>query len=95
MIRVVASRRPATRFVTQTFQEQATGSAILCDVCLELSLLHGTGLLAIDVQPVSGTATVLVAPGKKVDHLGIKAELIGQIGGWYGDPKMRCGQGWG
>lgn len=23
---------------------------------------------------------MLVAPGKKVDHLGIKAELIGQIG---------------
>ena len=31
-------------------------------------------------QAVSGTATVLVAPGKKIDHLGIKAELIGQIG---------------
>lgn len=35
-------------------------------------------------QAVSGTATVLVAPGKKVDHLGIKAELIGQIGEWLG-----------
>ena len=35
---------------------------------------------SIHFQPVSGTATVLVAPGKKVDHLGIKAELIGQIG---------------
>lgn len=33
-----------------------------------------------ELQAVSGTATVLVAPGKKVDHLGIKAELIGQIG---------------
>lgn len=59
------------------------------------SHLHGTGLLATDVQPVSGTATVLVAPGKKVDHLGIKAELIGQIGEWFGDPKRRCEQGWG
>ncbi|CAM9773824.1 unnamed protein product, partial [Hapterophycus canaliculatus] len=33
-------------------------------------------------QAVSGVATVLVTPGKKVDHLGIKAELIGQIGEW-------------
>ncbi|CAN0197194.1 unnamed protein product [Scytosiphon promiscuus] len=34
-------------------------------------------------EAVSGTATVLVAPGKKVDHLGIKAELIGQIELYY------------
>jgi len=33
-------------------------------------------------KAVTGTATILVAPGKKVDHLGIKAELIGQIGEW-------------
>lgn len=49
-------------------------------------------MLAIHLQPVSGTATVLVAPGKKVDHLGIKAELIGQIGEWLGDPKRRYGE---
>jgi Vacuolar protein sorting-associated protein 26 len=32
------------------------------------------------VQPVSGVVTVLVAPGKRVEHLGIKVEMIGQIG---------------
>ncbi|CAM9565727.1 unnamed protein product [Phaeothamnion confervicola] len=34
-------------------------------------------------EPVSGTATVLVAPGKRVEHLGIKVELIGQIELFY------------
>eukprot|EP00611_Tribonema_gayanum_P023097 TRINITY_DN4792_c0_g1_i1.p1 TRINITY_DN4792_c0_g1~~TRINITY_DN4792_c0_g1_i1.p1 ORF type:complete len:300 (+),score=137.08 TRINITY_DN4792_c0_g1_i1:218-1117(+) len=34
-------------------------------------------------EPVSGAVTVLVAPGKKVDHMGIKVEMIGQIELYY------------
>ncbi|KAG5175548.1 vacuolar protein sorting-associated protein 26-domain-containing protein, partial [Tribonema minus] len=34
-------------------------------------------------RPVSGAVTVLVAPGKKVDHMGIKVEMIGQIELYY------------
>lgn len=47
--------------------------------CRKLSQKIVRGLVS-PWQAVSGTATVLVAPGKKVEHLGIKAELIGQIG---------------
>lgn len=32
------------------------------------------------MQPISGTAEVIVPAGKKIEHLGIKVELIGQIG---------------
>ena len=31
-------------------------------------------------EPVSGTVEVIVPPGKKIDHLGVKIELIGVIG---------------
>jgi vacuolar protein sorting-associated protein 26 len=31
-------------------------------------------------DPVTGTAEIVILPGKKVEHLGIKIELIGQIG---------------
>lgn len=34
-------------------------------------------------EPVSGCVTVLVAPGKRLEHLGIKIELIGQIEYFY------------
>jgi hypothetical protein len=31
-------------------------------------------------EPVSGTVDILVPSGKKIDHLGIKIEMIGHIG---------------
>jgi len=31
-------------------------------------------------DPLVGIAEIVVPPGKKVEHLGIKIELIGQIG---------------
>ena len=31
-------------------------------------------------DPVTGTADIVIVPGKKVEHLGVKIELIGQIG---------------
>ena len=31
-------------------------------------------------EAVSGVCKVIVAPGKKVEHIGIKIEMIGQIG---------------
>lgn len=31
------------------------------------------------LEPVSGTVDVIVPPGKKIDHLGIKIEMIGMI----------------
>ncbi|CAM9436339.1 unnamed protein product, partial [Ectocarpus fasciculatus] len=33
----------------------------------------------VQSQPISGTAEVIVPAGKKVDHLGIKVEMVGQI----------------
>jgi hypothetical protein len=35
-------------------------------------------------QAVSGTVEVRVEPGKKIDHLGIKIELLGQTGALLG-----------
>ena len=34
-------------------------------------------------EPVSGTCKVVVPPGKKLEHLGIKIEMIGQIELFY------------
>ena len=34
-------------------------------------------------EAVSGTVEVVLPPGRTVDHLGIKIELIGQIGEYF------------
>jgi vacuolar protein sorting-associated protein 26 len=34
------------------------------------------------VDTVSGVVVVNVNPGKKLEHVGIKVELVGQIGKW-------------
>ncbi len=31
-------------------------------------------------EPVSGTIDILVPSGKKIDHIGVKIEMIGHIG---------------
>lgn len=33
-------------------------------------------------EPVSGTVDIVMPSGKKIDHLGIKIEMIGHIGMW-------------
>lgn len=46
-----------------------------------LACSHPTRLLPFKcIQGVSGTVEVLLAPGKKLEHLGIKIELVGTIG---------------
>ena len=40
-------------------------------------------LLFVGQETVSGTVEIVLPPGRAVDHLGIKIEMIGQIGGFY------------
>ena len=40
------------------------------------------------MKPVSGKVAVVVPGGKKVEHLGIKIEMIGLIGNAYVDYSM-------
>ena len=35
-------------------------------------------------EPVRGVVVIDVPPGRSLDHLGIKVEMIGQIGAWLG-----------
>jgi vacuolar protein sorting-associated protein 26 len=37
------------------------------------------GYIYTDGEDVCGTAVVSIRPGKKIDHQGIKVELIGQV----------------
>ena len=47
--------------------------SIICKFCLQVPPLPRQ-------DPLTGTAEIVLGPGKKVEHLGIKVELIGQIG---------------
>ena len=40
-------------------------------------------------EGIRGTVTVQVPKGKKVEHLGVKVELIGLIGAWFGGEKRK------
>ncbi len=37
-------------------------------------------LIYSGTESVSGSVDILVPPGKKIDHMGIKIEMIGHIG---------------
>jgi Vacuolar protein sorting-associated protein 26 len=42
-------------------------------------------LLFLGQEAVSGTVEVVLPHGRAIDHLGIKIEMIGQIGEFFGD----------
>jgi len=66
------------------------GSVCTCDITLDTEANRKTSPLGrdkkgerayvyTDGEDVSGTAVVSVRPGKKLDHQGIKVEMIGQV----------------
>jgi len=66
------------------------GSMCTCDITLDTADNRKTAALGrdkkgdrafiyTDAEDVAGTAVISVRPGKKLDHQGIKVELIGQV----------------